>query len=91
MFKRARWFTVGAAAGAGAVMYSFVRLRESRDRFSPENVADTVVGTARAAGHTARRATVVLGSSVRDAVGEGRVAMLEAEERIIADLDRRQP
>jgi hypothetical protein len=91
MLHRTRWFAVGAVVGAGAVMYSFVRLRETRDRFSPESVADTVVGTARAAGQSARRATGVLGSSMRDAMGEGRVAMLEAEERIIADLDGRQP
>lgn len=91
MFKRTRWFGMGAVAGAGAVMYSFVRLRESRERLNPENVADVVVSTARTVGHGALRASSVVASSVREAVVEGREAMVEAEERIIADLDRSAP
>ena len=66
-------------------MYSFVRLRESRGRLTPDRVAETVVGTARTVGprRAAGRATVEpWPRRVRDAVAEGRDAMVEAEARI---------
>jgi hypothetical protein len=87
MLKRLRWFTVGVAAGAGTAMYGFVRLRESRGRLAPDRVAETVVGAARSVGGSARTAGDALGASLRDAFAEGRGAMAEAEQRIIADLD----
>jgi hypothetical protein len=88
MLKRTRWFSVGAMAGAGAVMYTFVRWRETRDHFSPQGVAGTFVGSARSAGSGARRAASSIGITMREAVSEGRTAMSEAEARITADLER---
>ncbi|HVN51008.1 MAG TPA: hypothetical protein VMT43_06220 [Acidimicrobiales bacterium] len=98
MFTRTRWFTIGAAtgavAGAGGVMYGFVRLREAQGRLAPDRVAGSVVGAARTVGHGAWRAggTVVVSvrDAVRDAVAEGREAMADAEARIVEDLDARR-
>jgi hypothetical protein len=89
MFKRTIWFTVGAASGAGASVYAYVRLREERGRLSPDRVADTLVGTARVVGRGARTVGSAVGDNVRAAVAEGRDAMAEANDRIIADIERR--
>ncbi len=96
MFKRTVWFTAGlvggAVTGAGATAYGFVRWREARGALAPDRVADTLVshgphgglvGTPWSSRPAARRA------NVRDAVTEGRLAMAEAELRIIEELDRR--
>jgi hypothetical protein len=89
MFKRVIWFTAGAASGAAASVYGYVRLREARGRLAPERVADTLVGTARTLGSGARTVGGTVGTSVREAVAEGRAAMADAESRIIAELDAR--
>ena len=104
MFKRTVWFTVGlvggAVTGAGATAYGFVRWREARGALAPDRVADTLVSTARTVGSSARGMGASVGSSgravsataranVREALIEGRLAMAEAELRIIAELERR--
>lgn len=100
MFKRTVWFTVGAVGGVvtgtAATTYGFVRLREARGTLAPDRVAVTVVSTARSVGSSARavgRSTRQVGASARasviGAVAEGRLAMAEAELRIIEDLDAR--
>jgi hypothetical protein len=89
MFKRVVWFTVGAATGAGASVYGYVRLREASGRLAPDRVADTFVGTARTLGDGARSVGLAVGDSVREAVGQGRAAMVDAEARITAELDAR--
>lgn len=79
--KRVFWFAAGAASGFGGAVYAYARVREVRGRFAADRLADTVsdavVGTARSV-----RATV------RDAVGEGRDAMREAEEEIRTRVER---
>jgi hypothetical protein len=91
MFKRTVWFTVGAVGGAvtgaGATVYGFVRLRESRGALSPDRMAVVLVGTARAVGRSTRAVGESARSSLRDAVTEGRLAMAEAELRIIEELE----
>ena len=89
MFKRVIWFSAGAASGAAASVYGYVRLREARGRLAPDRVADTLVGTARTLGSGARVVGGTVGTSVREAVAEGRAAMADAETRIIAELDAR--
>jgi hypothetical protein len=89
MFKRTIWFTVGAASGAGASVYAYVRLREERGRLAPDRVADTLVGTARTMGRGARTVGLTVGDNVRAAVADGREAMAEANDRIVADIERR--
>jgi hypothetical protein len=89
MFKRVVWFSVGAVTGASASVYGYVLLREARGRLAPDRVADTLVGTARSVGGAARSAGGTVGTSVREALSEGREAMADAEARIAADLDAR--
>ena len=89
MFKRTLWFTVGAASGAGASVYAYVRLREERGRLAPDRVADTLVGSARVVGRGAQRVGLAVGGNLRAAVADGRTAMADAEERITAELDGR--
>ncbi|MGZ4728096.1 MAG: hypothetical protein ACXWB2_10300 [Acidimicrobiales bacterium] len=89
MFKRTIWFTVGAASGAGASVYAYVRLREERGRLAPDRVADTLVGTARTVGRGARTVGLVVGDNVRAAVADGRSAMTEVEARITAEIEGR--
>ena len=89
MFKRVVWFTIGAATGAGASVYGYVRLREESGRLAPDRLAGTLVGTARTVGGGARSVGVAVGDSVREAVVQGRAAMLDAEARITAELDAR--
>lgn len=79
--RRAFWFVAGAVSGFGGAVYAYARVREVRGRLAADRVAgtvaDAVVGTARTVRHT-----------LRDAVAEGREAMLDAERRIRADLER---
>ena len=89
MFKRVVWFSVGAVTGAGASVYGYVRLREARGRLAPDQVADTLVGTARTVGSGVRSVGGTVGTSMREALAEGREAMADAEARIVADLDTR--
>ena len=100
MFTRTIWFGVGAVAGAGAAAYGFVRFREVTGALAPDQVAGTVVGTARTLGRgavgaasTASDVAASASGSVRDAVRdawvEGRREVDDAERRIIAELDRR--
>jgi len=91
MFKRLIWFSAGAAGGAAASVYGYVRLREAKGRLAPDQVADTLVGSARSLGRGARLAGATMGTSMREAVAEGRAAMADAETRIIAELDARPP
>ena len=87
MFKRVIWFGAGAASGAAATVYGYVRLREARGRLAPDRVADTLVGTARTVGGGAITAGGAVSESVRGAWSEGRAAMADAESRIAAELD----
>jgi hypothetical protein len=93
MFKRTVWFTVGAVTGAvtgaGASVYAYVRLREERGRLAPDRVADSLVDSARTVGRGARAVGSAVGGNVRAAVAEGREAMAEANDRIVADIERR--
>lgn len=76
--KRVFWFAAGTASGFAAAVWSYTRVRELRGRYEADQVADTLVSMGRA-----------VGSSIKDAVVEGREAMHDAEARIIGDLDAR--
>ncbi|MCX7620178.1 MAG: hypothetical protein N2037_04960 [Acidimicrobiales bacterium] len=78
MFKRLRWFALGAVTGALGAAYSYVRVRELRGKVAADRMAGTVVEVARN-----------VGGALRDAVAEGRAAMAEAETQIKAELDGR--
>lgn len=76
--KRVFWFISGTASGFAAAIWSYSRVRELRGRYEADQVADTLVTMGRN-----------VGSSIRDAVVEGRAAMWEAEAKITQDLDNR--
>lgn len=78
MLRRTIWFTIGLATGVFGSAYAYARVRELRDKVTADGMADTVAGVARR-----------LGTTVVDAVAEGRSAMRDAEQRIAADLDAR--
>ncbi len=74
--KRVFWFAAGTATGLVASVWSYSRVREVRGRYEADQVADTLVAMGR-----------LVGTSVREAVNEGRAAMADAERRIGDDLD----
>jgi hypothetical protein len=75
VIRRLVWFTSGATAGLGGAVWVRRRIRRTVRRYAPEQLrADTAASVRR------------LGSSVRDAVAEGRSAMREREAELRADL-----
>lgn len=76
--KRVFWFAAGTASGFATALWSYARVRELRGRYEADQVADTLLTMGRS-----------LGVTVREAVGEGRAAMVDAERRIGDDLDSR--
>lgn len=76
---RTIWFAAGVVSGAAGTVYGYARYRETRGRFAADRLADTV-------SETALRSARNLRGTVLQALDEGRDAMDEAEERILADL-----
>jgi hypothetical protein len=75
VIRRLVWFTSGATAGLGGAVWVRRRIRRTVRRYAPEQLrADTTASVRR------------LGSSVRDAVAEGRSGMREREAELRADL-----
>jgi hypothetical protein len=68
MFKRARWVTVGAIAGAGATLYTQYRLKTAAKTAVQRYLPDQLVRSA--------------GQQVRAAVAEGRQAMHDREQEL---------
>lgn len=81
MFKRIRWFALGAIFGSLTTVYGLFRLRRSRQRYtSPEQVVDSV-GSAL---HN-------VGTTVRDAWDESKDAIREAEAELRDDYVGKRP
>lgn len=78
VFKRILWLIVGASFGFGVSFWLMRFVRDTVDRYRPEQVSSDLAG-----------ALSQLGREVRAAVAEGREAMRETEERIRADLGER--
>ena len=78
MFKRLFWLTVGMAIGFGTSFWVYRLLRQTIDRYRPENVAETVAESLRG-----------LRDDLRAALAEGREAMRQAEADLRADLSPR--
>ncbi len=76
MFKRAFWFSTGAAVGLGSSVWAGRKVKRAANRFMPEQVQREV-------GDRARR----IGRDVRAAATEGRTAMREREAELRADVD----
>ncbi len=78
MFKRLFWLVTGIAFGVTMALSVERALRRQARRFTPDRVADDLVGAARG-----------LVIDLRDAVAEGRVAAKEREAELRERLDRR--
>ncbi|UDY36177.1 hypothetical protein [Dermatobacter hominis] len=80
MFKRLTWFGLGAAAGASGVMWAQQKVRRQIDALGPDHIVVT-------AGHQARKVSKQVGRTVAGAVVEGRAAMREREDELLARRD----
>ena len=78
MFKRLFWLTVGIAIGFGTSFWVYRTLRQTLDRYRPEQVADAAAKSLRS-----------LRDDLRAAVAEGREAMRQAEAELRAELGSR--
>jgi hypothetical protein len=78
VFKRVRWMSMGAVAGAGASVWAQYRLRRTIEEHPGVKLSAQAATKARR-----------LGLEVRDALVEGRAAMAEREATLQAELDER--
>ena len=69
MFRRLFWLVVGAGFGFGVSFWVMRFVRETVERYTPERVSADLAD-----------ALKHLGSDIRAAVAEGRVAMRETEQ-----------
>jgi hypothetical protein len=77
MFRRLFWLVVGAGFGFGVSFWLMRFVRETVQRYSPEQMSADVGGALRN-----------LGTDLRAAVAEGREAMRERETEIRSELER---
>ena len=75
LVRRFVWFTTGATAGFGGAMWIRRRVLRAVNRFAPEHLQADVTTSVRR-----------VGSSVRDAVAEGRNAMRDREDELRSEL-----
>lgn len=71
MIKRLTWFTGGIVAGAASVVLVGRRIRRRVSELAPVRVAERAVRRSRRSAHL-----------LRDAYGEGRVAMAQREKEL---------
>lgn len=76
MFKRIFWLAIGLGLGFGMSFWLMRFIRETVDRYRPERVSQDLAG-----------AIAKLGDDLRGAVREGRLAMVEREEELRAEVD----
>lgn len=76
MFKRLFWLVIGVGFGFGMSFWLMRVVRETVERYSPENVQKELAGALRS-----------LGADLREAVKEGRQAMQERESELRAQLE----
>jgi hypothetical protein len=81
--RRVAWFTAGAVSGAVGAAWTYVRVRELRDRATADGLADTVVDVTRKVGRGA-------GNRVRASVTEGVATMRETRANLLSDVDDSQ-
>ena len=75
MFRRVIWFSTGATAGFGGAMWIRHRVLRTVRRYTPEQVRDDMTTSVRR-----------LGTDLRDAVSEGRRAMVHRETQLREEL-----
>jgi hypothetical protein len=75
LVRRFVWFTTGATAGFGGAMWIRRRVLRTVNRYAPEQLQADVTTSVRR-----------VGTSVRDAVAEGRNAMRDRENELRSEL-----
>jgi len=76
VFKRILWLIIGASFGFGVAFWLTRFVRETVNRYSPENVSANLA-----------EALKSLGQDLRAAIAEGREGMRDAEAELHAKLD----
>jgi cysteine synthase len=79
VFKRLFWLAIGVGFGFGLSFWATRFVKRTAERYSPENMSDSVAQAVRA-----------LGADLRAAVAEGREGMREREAELRADLESRE-
>ena len=75
LVRRFVWFTTGATAGFGGAIWIRRRVLRAVNRYAPEQLQADVTTSVRR-----------VGTSVRDAVAEGRNAMRDREKELRSEL-----
>lgn len=75
LIRRLVWFASGVSVGFGGAMWIRRRVRRAVERYVPDRVAAEVSSSVRR-----------IGTGLRDAVDEGRVAMRDREASLRSDL-----
>ena len=75
LVRRFVWFTTGATAGFGGAMWIRRRVLRTVNRYAPEQLQAGVTTSVRR-----------VGTSMRDAVAEGRNAMRDRENELRSEL-----
>jgi len=78
VFKRVVWFGVGAAAGSAGTIWTQRKVREQMEKTTPAHLASV-----------ASDATRRIGTAVREAMSEGRLAATEREAELRGRVTRR--
>jgi len=76
MFRRLFWLAIGIGFGFGLSFWVTRFVKRTAERYSPENMSDSLAKAVRA-----------FGADLREAVAEGRDAMRERELELRADLE----
>ena len=77
MFRRLFWLLIGIGFGFGTSFWMMRFVKETMERYSPERVSSDLADAVKG-----------LGTDLRLAVAEGRVAMREREAELRADVHR---
>ncbi len=78
MFKRLFWLSTGLAAGFGSSFWLMRTVRRTIERLTPQRLTQDAVAGARS-----------VGTELKAALDEGRLAMREREAELRAQIDRR--
>jgi hypothetical protein len=78
VFKRLFWLSTGLAAGFGSSFWLMRTVRRTVERFTPQRLTQDAVAGAR-----------TVGTELREALDEGRVAMRQREAELRAGIERR--
>lgn len=91
MFKRTRWFTIGAAVGVSGTVVGYVRARQVARRHLPESVADAAARVVERTDTEVRELADRAGAVIdewRETAADTRRTRAEAEALLRRELER---